>query len=246
VVASDATLDLNSIIPELHLKDGRVLQNVKIVSYGTSTVMAKWDGGRGTIPYKQLPDDFQEAMKAYMPPPPIVEAPIVVEAPIPGRIASEPPPSPGPAKTVTGQVFIATKGGENFKLALVGISVYPVEVWTIYEKQVEGIAAAKQKKLETKQKAFEANGNYHGSIQTLNEELALSFDKWDLLPPPTASTKTDADGKFSLVHTVPSPVIFARARRSVGKETEYYVWVVKEVTPPVLLSNDNLTETVSF
>src|SRR5262252_3498820 len=66
------------------------------------------------------------------------------------------------------------------------------------------------------------------------------------LPPPIASVKTDADGKFKL--ELPSStdqvIVVASARRRVptGERANYF-WAVK-VTPPatVTLSNDNLTD----
>ncbi len=64
---------------ELDLKDGQVLHNVTIVAFGSSTVMAKWDGGRGTIRIDNLPDGIVPAAnraKAPSPtPPPRASAP---------------------------------------------------------------------------------------------------------------------------------------------------------------------------
>ena len=63
------------------------------------------------------------------------------------------------------------------------------------------------------------------------------------LPEPVASTKTDADGKFSL--TLPAGdeyVLAARAKRSLpGGGSEHYFWLVKAQDSTVMLSNDNLT-----
>jgi hypothetical protein len=63
------------------------------------------------------------------------------------------------------------------------------------------------------------------------------------LPEPVATTKTDADGKFSL--TVPAGdeyVLASRAKRSLpGGGSEHYFWLVKAQGSTVMLSNDNLT-----
>lgn len=53
-----AEIVLNKSIPELVLKDGRVLKNVTFVALGSTTAMAKWDGGRGTLRLDLLPDDL--------------------------------------------------------------------------------------------------------------------------------------------------------------------------------------------
>jgi hypothetical protein len=61
-------------IPELRLTDGRVLQSVTVVTVGPSVVMAKWDGGRGSIPFALLPDDAR-AYYATIAPKPVATQP---------------------------------------------------------------------------------------------------------------------------------------------------------------------------
>src|SRR5687767_1999695 len=61
--AAFAAVEINKPIAELTLKDGRTLKNVVFVSYSSSAIMAKWEGGRGTIPYDALPADVGEAVK---------------------------------------------------------------------------------------------------------------------------------------------------------------------------------------
>ena len=63
-----ADLVLNRLFPMVVLKDGRVLKNVTFVASGSSTAMAKWDGGRGTIPLDLLPDDLGASPAAAAPP----------------------------------------------------------------------------------------------------------------------------------------------------------------------------------
>ena len=46
-------------IPEVKLKDGTVLHDVTFVSVGGASITGKWDGGRGSIPLAQLPDDVR-------------------------------------------------------------------------------------------------------------------------------------------------------------------------------------------
>lgn len=62
-----APVNLGEPIPTLVLKDGRVLNDLKIISYGSSTVMARWDGGQGTIAYTAFPDAVRQAAEARRP-----------------------------------------------------------------------------------------------------------------------------------------------------------------------------------
>jgi dipeptidyl aminopeptidase/acylaminoacyl peptidase len=62
-------INLKEPLPMVVLKDGSVLHHVKIVSFGSSTVMARWDEGRGTIPYETFPDDVRKAAERFRPVP---------------------------------------------------------------------------------------------------------------------------------------------------------------------------------
>jgi pimeloyl-ACP methyl ester carboxylesterase len=53
--------NLRNPLPTVALKDGRTIHNVIIVSFGSSAVMAKWEGGRGTLGYDLLPDEIRNA-----------------------------------------------------------------------------------------------------------------------------------------------------------------------------------------
>ncbi len=72
---------ISTPIPTLELTNGRILRNVVIVAYGSTTVMARWDGGRGTIPYAILPTDIRSVAEHSRPVPstPTVEATGVTE-----------------------------------------------------------------------------------------------------------------------------------------------------------------------
>ena len=59
------------LIPEVRLRNGTVLHDVTVVAVGNTSVVAKWNGGRGSIPYSQLPS----AMAADLAPPPPPAAP---------------------------------------------------------------------------------------------------------------------------------------------------------------------------
>lgn len=60
-----------------------------------------------------------------------------------------------------------------------------------------------------------------------------------------ASTKTDADGKFSLKLKSGNYVVIAESGRAIGKETELYTWLVKlrvEADSKLFLANDNMCD----
>ncbi len=74
---SGAAAVTSTPIPTLKLTDGRILHNVVIVGYASTTVMARWDGGRGTIPYAILSTDIRSLVEQSRPAP----SPSTVEAP---------------------------------------------------------------------------------------------------------------------------------------------------------------------
>jgi len=56
------------LIPELQLKNGTVLHDVTVVAVGSTTVVAKWDGGKGAIPLAQLPAEVRNDLAPAAPP----------------------------------------------------------------------------------------------------------------------------------------------------------------------------------
>ena len=67
------------VIPELTLKNGEVLHNVTLISAGSTTAIAKWEDGRGSIPLRLLPDNVREELLR--------------------AVAAEQPPKPAPTST---------------------------------------------------------------------------------------------------------------------------------------------------
>lgn len=53
-------------IASVRLKNGTTLTNVTIVSFSEHVLMARWDGGRGTINYDQLPDSLRMELRPYI------------------------------------------------------------------------------------------------------------------------------------------------------------------------------------
>ena len=98
-----AKYELQQPIPEVKLKDGTVLHAVTFVSVGGASITGKWDGGRGSIPLAQLPDDIRADL---VPPAPVVSAtPAAPEAASPAAIppgATAPAPASKPAPAPAG------------------------------------------------------------------------------------------------------------------------------------------------
>ena len=75
-----AQFALQQAIPEVQLKDGRVLHGVTFISVGEASITGKWDEGRGSIPLALLPDTMRgelaavKAGKAPPAPPPVAPA----------------------------------------------------------------------------------------------------------------------------------------------------------------------------
>lgn len=57
----------HDLIPHIKLEDGRELKNFQIVSFASTAVMAKWEGGRGTVPYEKLPKHLRAAAEKQRP-----------------------------------------------------------------------------------------------------------------------------------------------------------------------------------
>jgi hypothetical protein len=80
------------LIPEVRLKNGTVLANVTVVAVGSTTVVARWDGGMGSLLLTQLPDemrtDLVAASAAAKPPAPAAQ-PAAPAAPIDPNLANQ-------------------------------------------------------------------------------------------------------------------------------------------------------------
>jgi hypothetical protein len=158
------------------------------------------------------------------------------------------------ASEINGQVFIATQGGVNYKLALVPVELYrfgDVEQFVAskdaMKKNFEPKLLAKSQWASARQK--EASDAQLGAPlseivdRAANEDRALSVSEYwsqvvefthssfyyfEGFPSPVAITKTDPEGKFVLaVPETGTWVLKAKASRSAGDTTEYYSWLVK-------------------
>ena len=68
---SGAPYAQGDVIPEVKLKNGTVLHDVKLVAIGATTIMARWPGGQGTIVLAQLPPELRDALVPVAAPKPV-------------------------------------------------------------------------------------------------------------------------------------------------------------------------------
>ena len=176
---------------------------------------------------------------------------------------------------VEGQVFVVTKGRENIKMGLTPIHVVSdqelqkIAVELAEEIQafrVDGIQRAANR--EAREKfirellAMEGRELAEPALEALREEAArpiaedivenkflvhedLERSKVLLFSViPDATTKTDADGRFKISVNSKSWVV-AQGQRSVGEESEDYLWIApieepeKAAKSSLLISNDS-------
>jgi hypothetical protein len=162
---------------------------------------------------------------------------------------------------VSGDVFIVTKGGENIKLGLVEVNVFPDSVFKSFLKNK--LQAAKSDLLQYKPLKEKLRKELDGTQISNWEKYKLIFHKWAELkdelidkyinggflmtdlPTSLVKTKTDADGKFIIKLKPDNYAIVASASRIVGDKTEKYYWIIwftvdSKKQNRIMLSNDNL------
>lgn len=198
---------------ELHLNNGSVLRNVVIVSYGAKTFMAKWEGGRGTVAYIQLPDTLQAkllplAAKAEPTLPRPTPAP---RASVPDKSSLSAPISVG--YTVTGQVYITTQTAGAYRFPGAKITVFAAsDLGWVLSKQQNNLPGA----FHQMRSRDQSEATYQAWLSTVPEILSV-----------TASA-TDADGNFAVkVPTNESVVILCTASRVIAREgIDRIIWLV--------------------
>jgi hypothetical protein len=179
----------------------------------------------------------------------------------------------GAAKgTLSGQVFVSSRGGENFKLGAVEVGLFARDAIDTLLPAIKKNADYKIEQLrrelaEAKAAKDQAEANEkaaHGAdafnavliAQSRYIEIKAKLNfcysggfYFALLQSPIRTAETDADGRFLIeVPKTGAFVIAAQAKRSVGDDTEHYYWL-----QPVSLggqqkfsqnlSNNNLTST---
>jgi len=78
-IGQAAPVAKGQLLPELQLKNGTTLHAVTIVAVGSTTVIARWDGGQGSIRLALLPDGMTAGLAPVAPvAPPPAPAPAAV------------------------------------------------------------------------------------------------------------------------------------------------------------------------
>jgi hypothetical protein len=144
-------------------------------------------------------------------------------------------------RRIAGQVFIVTRGRDTIKLSNIRLKIYPAD----YLAEVRAILMGHR--MAQIKWAGDLLVSSYSSFKTdpLQQAELASWLAWGLLPPPVASTATDADGKFEISGALPESLgIVAMASRDVFGKTEYYVWAIGqdaiEDAARIFLTNDNL------
>jgi hypothetical protein len=151
--------------------------------------------------------------------------------------------------TVAGQVFVSSRGGENFKLGAVEVGLFARDA-------VDALLAGLKTYADIKIQELTRSANAPPETTAEQREILDKRDSYysgsfyfSYLQSAIQTAETDADGKFIIeVPLTGAFVIAAQARRSVGDTTEYYYWLQpvslegqQQLTQN--LSNNNLTST---
>ena len=249
---------LGHTIKELQLKDGTVLEGFTVVSVSSTSVMARWNGGRGNIKLSLLPDDMSVAFA-------MLKSQEVVSPPdgepgaggpesandsermqpwVPSAVTGDIGPEDGRVREITGQIVVTVQGALDYKLAGVTVYVFGLKRFYALEKQVHAALKPTYDYFEILTKRAVAQRRVDDAAEY--SRLSTTFHDSELsLFPLGPRAVTDAEGKFVLRHTLREPyVIVARANRHVGDEVEHYEWMIgsSKIGPngKVLLSSNNM------
>jgi hypothetical protein len=159
--------------------------------------------------------------------------------------------------TVNGQIFIATQGGDNIKLALIHVHLFSEDQIDEAMIAIEDKANVEMDKLKPTIDAQKADftkvvSEYDASRDSGNSNFSDMITKRNAirdqyeatwrsyfhylsqayyitgLPTPLTEAETDADGKFSIqIPKTGSWVLEAAGERSVGNKTEGYLWIIR-------------------
>jgi len=150
----------------------------------------------------------------------------------------------GPEQTVAGQIFVRTKGGETYKMSGVSVGLYPVDTFIEYERWVKSQGKRRFDYYRHRLGNLQSAGEYSRAVEEIECMARVIYDNWAYLPPTPFATKTDADGRFSILVKATGPfVVVARTTRRVADKTERYVWTVRDSEVEggqLLLSNENM------
>ena len=138
------------------------------------------------------------------------------------------------AATIRGSVFIVTRGGDNVKLGLVEVSAIPTDRAVEHLKKVDDEFKASNGSWRTTEGIEQGPANSH--------DLAIHI--FELLPPTSTKTLTDADGRFTISAPTGGYFLAAKSSREIGSHKEDYYWFVytkpSDAPQDIILSNQNL------
>lgn len=220
--------------PEIALADGRTFVHAELKTFGASGVVVKHDNGLTQVAYTHLPENVRTRVA-----PQIAEAIAAAKASAAAkRPASETvdPATAARAKAApdeilfNGRCFIFS-GNQQQGLAHVEIRVYPANEFSKVVDEIEKRVNPRWMELEENRKQAEARHDQAAVTQAKNDQRALAFSKWDELPAPAATAKTDREGRFSLNHRLKGEyLIFARSASKVGADARNFIWIVSSRT----------------
>lgn len=158
------------------------------------------------------------------------------------------------ADPISGDVFIVTRGKAAVKLPLTPVIIYPLEDALAFIEKRKDDGQRVRDFLKRAKDAPDAMrerfipGPTEGGQSKEDQIMGMAFytrsQEWFMsgLPTATASTKSDADGKFAFDVPAGNYAALAFGLREVGSKTENYFWLVKTKTgvKDLHLANDNL------
>jgi hypothetical protein len=131
-------------------------------------------------------------------------------------------------KNVTGQVFVSTRGAGAYKFGGVVVRVFSLD-------SLERLKRSQEMNLPLGYRQHDAETKRADQVAAW---VAALKDE-----PQLGSTRTDADGRFSLTLSEDAPAfIFCGAMRTIGRYTEWDLWVVPLDGDAMILTNENRWE----
>ena len=167
-----------------------------------------------------------------------------------------------PMSTVSGEVFVVTKGAGNMKLALVDVKAIPSQIfYSALESRKQEVQSAIQQRFKNANDCndlinkFRAGQKVAEGTEALMTRCVGVFREYEALPEilmqklpaETQSSTSNSEGKFSFkLPQNTKYVILGKGRRSVGDKEENYYWLqdveINSETTNVMLSNNNLMQ----
>ncbi len=181
------------------LTTGRILRNVQVVRWEKDRVVLKYSGGIDPIAFSLIKEP----------------SPVELIA-IRNAIKKEEAKISAPTnRTISGQVFVTTRGAGAYKFAGAAVIAFPLAALDSIKSSVESEIASERTQI--------------GALGTLDIEAAR-YRAWRKVVQnftPLAEGSTDADGMYKFTITSKQPLfIYCAASRIAGSSSEYNVWAV--------------------